>query len=255
MIKSLKLGEGSISSDQRMIATHVASFYESFHKSVPLSLHSHHLSCIPKEVDEVDLLGLEAIPSIGEIKSAVWDLDPLNSPSLDGFPGEFFTQCRSIIEANFCDAVRSFFIYGHLPYGVNNSFITHIPKIDAALSLDKFHPICMGNFFVKTISKIIALHISLLLPRLIFDEQGAFQKGKIITSNISLASELANIMHSSVRGSGLGLKLDIQKAYDTLSWPFLFVVLKQFGFSNKCIAWVNQILASSKTQWTLMVVI
>ncbi|XP_042483012.1 L-type lectin-domain containing receptor kinase S.1-like [Macadamia integrifolia] len=58
----------------------------------------------------------------------------------------------------------------------------------------------------------MALRLETLLPRLISDEQGAFQKGKMIHGNISVASELANLMFSTSRGGGLGLKIDIRKA-------------------------------------------
>ncbi|XP_042518494.1 uncharacterized protein LOC122092222 [Macadamia integrifolia] len=88
-----------------------------------------------------------------------------------------------------------------------------------------------------------------LFPRLVSDEQGeqgVFQKGKIISSNISLASELANLMHSAVRGGGMGLKLDVQKAYDSLSWKFLFASLVKFGFSDKWISWIQLLLSSSR---------
>ncbi|XP_042485344.1 uncharacterized protein LOC122065590 [Macadamia integrifolia] len=84
------------------------------------------------------------------------------------------------------------------------------------------------------------------LSRLVSEERGAFQKGKIISANISLASELADLMHSTVRGGGMGLKLDVQKAYDSLSWNFLFATLEKFGFSAKWISWIQLLLNSSR---------
>ncbi|XP_042477679.1 uncharacterized protein LOC122059038 [Macadamia integrifolia] len=92
----------------------------------------------------------------------------------------------------------------------------------------------------------MAKRLEPLLPRIISEEQGAFQKGKLIHNNISDASELANLMFSSTRGGGLGLKIDIRKAYDTISWPFLFQVLRRFGFSETWITWLHQLLISTK---------
>ncbi|XP_042492971.1 uncharacterized protein LOC122072657 [Macadamia integrifolia] len=104
----------------------------------------------------------------------------------------------------------------------------------------------MANFFCKVLSKIMVERLSCLLPRLVSNEQGVFQKGKIISSNIGLASELANLLHTSVRGGGMGIKIDVQKAYDTFSWDFLFAVLKRFGFSDVWFAWIHEILVSSR---------
>ncbi|XP_042515225.1 uncharacterized protein LOC122089557 [Macadamia integrifolia] len=204
------------------------------------------LQVIPNEVNREDSSILEAIPAKEEIKKVVWGLDPDSSPGPDGFPGAFFIQCWEIVGDDFCGAVIAFFRGGKLPNGVNNSFVTLIPKVEGAISLDKFRPICMANFFCKVLSKIMAERLSCLLPRLVSDEQGAFQKGKIISSNIGLASELANLLHTSVRGGGMGIKIDVQKAYDTLSWDFLFAVLKKFGFSDVWLAWIHEILVSSR---------
>ncbi|XP_042489433.1 uncharacterized protein LOC122069478 [Macadamia integrifolia] len=75
---------------------------------------------------------------------------------------------------------------------------------------------------------------------------GGFQKGKIIHSNIALASKLSNLLFSTSRGGGMGLKIDIQKAYDTISWDFMFQMLRKFGFSENWISWVHQLLVSAK---------
>ncbi|XP_042514311.1 uncharacterized protein LOC122088975 [Macadamia integrifolia] len=45
-----------------------------------------------------------------------------------------------------------------------------------------------------------------ILPKIILQEQGAFQKGKLIQTNICLASELANLIGQTSRGGNLGLK-------------------------------------------------
>ncbi|XP_042475236.1 uncharacterized protein LOC122057231 [Macadamia integrifolia] len=171
-----------------------------------------HLSVkvIPNEMNREDSSILEAIPAREEIKKVVWGLDPDSSPGPDGFPGAFFKQCWEIVGDDFCGVVIAFFRGGKLPNG------------------------------------IMAKRLSCLLPRLVSDEQGAFQKGKIISSNIGLASELANLLHTSVRGGGMGIKIDVQKAYDTLSWDFLFAVLKKFGFSDVWLAWIHEILVSSR---------
>ncbi|XP_042482198.1 uncharacterized protein LOC122062615 [Macadamia integrifolia] len=103
-------------------------------------------------------------------------VDPDSSPGPDGFPGAFFKQCWEIVGEDFCPAVMAFFNDGKLLNGINNSFVTLIPKVEGAGSLDKFSPICMANFFCKVLSKIMVERLACLLPRLVSDEQGAFQK-------------------------------------------------------------------------------
>ncbi|XP_042484214.1 uncharacterized protein LOC122064565 [Macadamia integrifolia] len=189
-IKSLKMVDGTLTSDKEQIKEYVAGYYEHFHKGTPLTNHMDLLQCIPNVLDEWDRGRLDGIPSDSEIKNAVWDLDPDSAPGPDGFPGAFYKSCWDIISSDLCKAIRWFFRTGFMPYGINNNFLVLIPKIEGALSLDKFRALCMGNFLCKIISKILAMRLSYFLPKIISEEQGAFQKGKIIHSNISLASEL-----------------------------------------------------------------
>ncbi|XP_042483243.1 uncharacterized protein LOC122063608 [Macadamia integrifolia] len=230
MIRNLKREDGSMTTDSFQLPSHVSDFYENFHKCQPTIDHFELLDCVPKEISDVDQSMLDSIPTSEEIKRAVWDLDPDSSPGPNGFPGAFFRKCRDIVGNNFCGAVKSFFRSKNFPRGVNNSFLTLIPKVQGANSLNKYCPICMANFFYKALSKIMASRVSDLLPRLVSLEKGAFQRGKIISANIGLASELENLMHSSICGGGMGIKLDIQKVFDTLSWNFLFATLQKFGF-------------------------
>jgi hypothetical protein len=44
------------------------------------------------------------------------------------------------------------------------------------------------------------------------------------------------------------LKLDIAKAFDSISWPFLFEVLRQYVFGNRYLDWLAVLLSSSSTR-------
>ena len=42
------------------------------------------------------------------------------------------------------------------------------------------------------------------------------------------------------------LKIDIRKAFDSIDWDFLIVVLHNFGFSNKFCSWIQAIFNSAR---------
>ncbi|XP_042505684.1 uncharacterized protein LOC122082291 [Macadamia integrifolia] len=172
------------------------------------------LDNIPRVLQQDDIYHLDSLLSNAEIMKAVWELDPKSSPGPDSYSSTFFKKCWSTVQSDVCNAAKAFFRTSRMPRGINNIFLVLIPKVDGAEALDKFCPLCMGNFFCKIISKVMAMHLKRLLPKLFSEEQGAF---KLIHDNISVVSELANLMFSATRVGGLGLKIDIIKAYDTIS--------------------------------------
>ena len=44
----------------------------------------------------------------------------------------------------------------------------------------------------------------------------------------------------------MAIKIDIRKAFDTLSWDFLISVLSAFGFSSEFCSWIYRLLASAR---------
>ncbi|XP_026399466.1 uncharacterized protein LOC113295339 [Papaver somniferum] len=82
-----------------------------------------------------------------------------------------------------------------------------------------------------------------MIGRMISVQQGAFIKGMNMHEKIVLASELE--LNIKRRGGNVGLKMDITQAYDSLSWKFLFEVLRRFGFSVG-IQWLKKIFESAR---------
>lgn len=123
---------------------------------------------------------------------------------------------------------------------------TTIPKVHDASTLDKFRPIALTNFKFKIISKILADRIASLLPHLISKEQKGFIKGINICDCICIASEAFNLLDNTSFGGNVAIKVDVIKAFDTLSWDFLLQALKAFGFSHKFLNWISFILKSAR---------
>ena len=77
--------------------------------------------------------------------------------------------------------------------------------------------------------------------------QSAFIKGRFIQDNFMLVQQTARFLHQQKQPRIL-LKLDITKAFDSVSWPFLLEVLRKLGFGSIWCDILSGLLASSSTQ-------
>ncbi|XP_042487214.1 uncharacterized protein LOC122067428 [Macadamia integrifolia] len=169
-IRALKKQDGTIVEGYNQIGEYIVDFYERFHRASTTMNHEDLLDNIPKILNQMDCYKMDSLPGNEEIRRAVWELDLDSSPGPDGFSGAFFHKCWDMVEVEVCNAVKQFFSIGFMPNGINNNFLVLIPKVDGANTLEKFRPLCMGNFFCKIISKVMAMRLETLLPRLISKE-------------------------------------------------------------------------------------
>ncbi|KAL5573075.1 hypothetical protein UlMin_022672 [Ulmus minor] len=95
------------------------------------------------------------------------------------------------------------------------------------------------RFSLNPISKLLADRLRPFLSSLICPTQNAFVPGRSIHDNSVLIQEVIHAMKKKKGTKGwMGMKIDIQKAYDRLSWQFLEAVLEAFGFHPKWIQWI-----------------
>ncbi|XP_026442609.1 uncharacterized protein LOC113342207 [Papaver somniferum] len=136
---------------------------------------------------------LDVVPSMEEIKAAVFDLGADSAPGTDGFSGCFYRHYWDLIHQDLSKAIIFCWNNKTIPHGVNSSLILLLAKVRVADSLRKYRPIGLRNFFFKIFTKILATRLGKVLDSLVSEEQVAFMKGRNIHENISLASEMGNM--------------------------------------------------------------
>lgn len=98
----------------------------------------------------------------------------------------------------------------------------------------------------KCISKIIENMLQSVLPMVVSGSQSAFVSSRSISNNIFLVLEL-------VKGYGIGqisprcaLKIDLHKAFDSVSWNFILDILNAMKFSALFVEWTRACLTTSR---------
>ncbi|KAG6413120.1 hypothetical protein SASPL_125821 [Salvia splendens] len=133
--------------------------------------------------------------------------------------------------------ILKFFDTGKLPNEINHTWVTLIPKVDGAIDIKDFQPISIIGSIYKIIAKNLAKRIANVLPELISETQSAFVKNRKILDGALIAKEVVWWLKKTRQKAAI-LKLDFQKAYDTVRWDFLEETLVGMGFGRKWIIWI-----------------
>ena len=124
-----------------------------------------------------------------------------------------------------------------MPANLNSTFIALIPKMDAPHSFADFRPIALCNVLYKITSKIIADRLKGILSTFISNEQYGFLKGRSIHDATAIAQEVLHSIHTEKR-EAIMMKVDLHKAYDSIDWSYIRLVLMKIGLPIRIIRWI-----------------
>jgi hypothetical protein len=183
-----------------------------------------------------------------EVWATIKDMPLDKAPGPDGFTGRFYKTCWNIIKGDLLMALDTIF-RGHVfNFGrLNTTFITLLPKKTDAVEVKDFRPISLIHSFAKLVTKIMANRLAPLLPNLVSANQSAFVRERNIHDNFILVQQMVKSLNRTKEAHIL-LKLDISKAFDSVSWSFLLEVLHRLGFGQCWCDLICLILSTSSTQ-------
>ena len=179
-----------------------------------------------------------------EIRAAVWSCDSFKSPGPDGFNFGFLKFCWEIIKKDVMAAVRDFAANGHWPRGTNASFLCLIPKVENPQQLGEFRPISLVGCLYKIISKALSLRLKKVISKVIDVRQSTFLEGRGLLDSVLVANEVLE-EYKRRRKSCVFFKVDYEKAYDSVSWEFIFYMMRRLGFCELWIRWIKGCLESA----------
>ena len=135
-------------------------------------------------------------------------------------------------------AVNQFHGRHELERSLKVTYVALIPKKPGAVELRDFRPISLIGGVYKVFAKLLAERMKKVISKLVNRHPMAFIQGRQILDAALVASECVD---SSIKSKtpGIMCKLDIEKAYDHVNWKFLLNILKQIGFGEKWLKWIE----------------
>ncbi|CAL1373659.1 unnamed protein product [Linum trigynum] len=190
---------------------------------------------------------LTAEVSPEEIRNSVFQIGATQAPGSDGFTGVFYRKFWEIVGPDVIMAVRHFFDTGSLLKNCNHTWLVLLPKVDNAENMRDLRPISLCQFAYKIIAKILAERLARYLPSIVSPGQNGFVRGRQIVDNVLIGHEVMQYLKNKRVGkqSFMAVKVDMEKAYDRVEWPFLFALLEKLGFSAQWIRWLWVCVSSS----------
>jgi hypothetical protein len=121
-----------------------------------------------------------------------------------------------------------------------------IPKVEVASDPKDFRPISLVHSFAKLVTKVLAARLSVYIDELILTLQSAFIRGRCIQDNFTYVRGLARHYHRTKTPVCL-MKLDISKAFDSVSWEYLLELMRARGFNTRWTNWIAALLRHSSS--------
>eukprot|EP00253_Pinus_taeda_P004365 PITA_04365 len=200
-------------------------------------------SVIPSLVTEDQNKALMQAVTLEELEEVVKAMKKGTAPGPDGFTVDFYQAGWHFLGKEILDLVEQSRINQKVWPALNSTFFALIPKGDNLEEANGFRPIALCNVIYNMITSLIAKRLKPLLDTLISAEQTRFVEGRQILDGLVVTQEVIHSLKVK-KQKGMMIKLDLSKAYDRLNWKYLETVLERFGFHQRWIAWIHNLISS-----------
>jgi len=180
----------------------------------------------------------EGLLTSDEVMKAITDLKSNKTPGNDGLTGEFYKHFCGVLVHPLQDALNAGYINGKLSTSQRQAVISLLDKGKDRTLLKNWRPLSMLNTDYKIATKAIAERIKPHLPKLVHPNQAGYVQGRQIANNIRAISDIYD--YTKENGiPGILVNLDFEKAFDSVDWDFLNLVLKKYNFGVSLRRWIE----------------
>ena len=168
------------------------------------------------------------------------------APGSSGFTFDFYKFFWRDLKQFIIRAVDFSFENNRLSVSQRLGIISIIPKGDKDKRyLKNWRPLCLLNSLYKLISGAISERIKPSLDTLIHGDQKGFIAGRYIGEVVRTTYDIIQYAKDTNK-TGLLLLIDLEKAYDSISFKFINQALAFLNFGKDMIKWINILLNNFK---------
>ena len=243
-IRKVTLDNGQIITDQKTILLEMKNFYQKLYNSKDDVLIDTNLEDLLRPFPVNKLTENESNSIEGEIKMeelslALKNMKNNKTPGIDGFPAEFFKVFWSKIKSFILRSINNGYKQGKMSNSFRQCIITCLPKGKKQREfLKNWRPIALLSVTYKLASSVIASRVKLFLEKIITNSQTGFITGRFIGDSTRLVYDIMSFAENN-NIDGLLMLIDFEKAFDSISWNFMYKTLTFFGFKESILKWIT----------------
>ncbi|GAB2268310.1 hypothetical protein Dimus_038709 [Dionaea muscipula] len=173
-----------------------------------------------------------------DVQKVLEEIADDKAPGVDGFTVAFFKKSWLVIGDDVCKVVLDFFSKKKMLTEVNLAVLHMVPNGQNPTCAGDYRPVACCTTMYQIISKMLCRNLVAVLPILVDPAQSAFVKGRSIVDNVLLCQELINGYERKGISPRCLARIDLRKAYDSISWKFVELLLEKLNFPQQFRDWV-----------------
>ena len=240
-VRKFELNNGSQITNQKDILREMGKFYNSLFKNRDQYTQNYQLNNFLNNSKEKRICDSQLGNKItaDELSNALKNMKHNKSPGIDGISAVFLKVFWGQLKFFVRNAINCIHEQGQLSVSLRKSILTCLPKGNKDRKFIKnWRPISLLCVVYKLASSVIAARLKPHLEHIISSSQSGFLKGRHMGECTRI---IYDIMYHTEKKHipGLLMLIDFEKAFDSLSWKFLYKTLNYFGFNEKFISWIQ----------------
>ena len=182
-----------------------------------------------------------------EIGTALKELASNKSPGGDGFTVNFYKFFWPDIKQLVIQSLKHAINRGHMSIEQKRAILALVPKGDKDIRyLKNWRPISLLNSDYKILAKLFANRLLQVIPYIISHDQSGCIKNRSTFDNIRSLTDIISFINENNK-TGVIAFVDYEKAFDTVSWPFLYKCLQTFNFGDNFISYIKTLYNDIQT--------
>ncbi|MCO5550845.1 hypothetical protein L7F22_004338 [Adiantum nelumboides] len=182
--------------------------------------------------------------SVYEVETVVKAMKKEKTPGLDGIQAEVLQELIKYAGQDLCDLLNHWRREGTIQPEFNQGLIKLIPKGQDKMEVKNYRPLTMLNTMYTVMAKALALRVRTVVSQVVHPKQFGFVQGRSIHEamvNVITAIDWATEQEDEY----IMINMDLEKAYDRVSWEYILVVIDRMGFGSLFLGMVKTLFQNA----------